>query len=70
MAGVGREIGRADLLSLAARVGLRPIVARRVLDEVSTGTANVHAHLHDAGCFGPVSASAARAVQAATARLT
>jgi serine/threonine-protein kinase HipA len=69
VAGVGHEVGRAPLLTLAARVGIKPLAAAAVLDEVTTATADVGAHLRDAGCLGPVSQAAVQAVQAATARV-
>lgn len=67
--GVGRGIGRASLLELASRVGLRPQLAAEVLDEVTTATAAVRDHLATAACDGPVSRAAADAVECSTARL-
>ncbi|MDP2305477.1 MAG: type II toxin-antitoxin system HipA family toxin [Pseudomonadota bacterium] len=69
VAGVGRGVTREHLLALAGQVGLKPAAARRALDQVATATADVRAHLRDAGCCGPVSLAAAEAVEAATARL-
>jgi len=69
VAGVGAGVGREQLLALAAKVGLKPVTARRVLDEVTTASAAVRAHLSDAGCVGPVSTAAAVAVEQATARV-
>lgn len=43
--------------------------AGRVLEEVTAATAEVRAHLGDAGCLGPVSEAAATAVGQATARV-
>ena len=69
VAGAGRAVGRDHLLVVAERVGIKPVVARRILDEVSTATADVRAHLRDAGCDGPVSRAAAVAVEEATGRV-
>jgi serine/threonine-protein kinase HipA len=69
VAGAGRSVGREHLLALAAKVGIKPLAARRVLDEVTAATAEVQAHLGHAGCFGPVSESASEAVRYATARV-
>ncbi len=69
VAGAGRSVGREHLLALAARVGIKPLVARRVLEEVTSATAAVHTHLGDAGCLGPVSQAAGEAVGQATARV-
>ncbi len=69
VAGAGRSIGGEHLLALAARVGIKPRAARQALEEVSSATAEVQAHLGQAGCLGPVSEAAAEAVQQATARV-
>ncbi len=69
VAGAGSAVGREHLLTLAAKVGLKPLVARRVLDEVTAATTEVRAHLREAGCLGPVSEAAADAVARATLRL-
>ena len=69
VAGAGRSVGRPHLLALAAKVGIKSLVARRVLEEVTSATAEVRAHLGHAGCLGPVSEAAAVAVGQATARV-
>lgn len=69
VAGVGKEVGREPLLALAAKVGTKALVARRVVDEVTSATAEVRTHLRDAGCLGPVSERAAADVEQATARV-
>ena len=69
VAGEGREVGRAHLLALAERVGIKPVAARRVLEEVVLATATVSARLSAAGCDTPVSREAAGEVARATARI-
>ncbi|MBW2257594.1 MAG: type II toxin-antitoxin system HipA family toxin [Deltaproteobacteria bacterium] len=69
VAGAGSAVGREHLLTLAARVGIKPLAARRVLDEVTAATTEVRDHLGDAGCLGPVSEAAADAVERATSRV-
>lgn len=65
----GREIRREHFATLAARAAIKPAVARRILNDVATATADVRRHLIDSGCDGAVSRAAAAAVEAATARL-
>ena len=67
--GEGREVGREHLLALAERVGIKPLTARRVLDEVVGATSTVGARLAAAGCDTPVSREAVRAVAHATERV-
>lgn len=69
MANVGRAVRREHLLDLAARVGIKPLAARCVLQEVTAVTRDVASYLEEFGCVGPVSAAAGVAVQAATAVL-
>ena len=69
VAGVGKQVGRPHLLELAAKVGIKPATARRVLDEVTTATGRVGRFVEAAGCRGAVSQAAVVAVQAATARV-
>jgi serine/threonine-protein kinase HipA len=69
VAGAGRAVGRAHLLELALRVGLKPRLAEAVLDEVTTATSEVSRYLRAFDCEHPVSAAAAEAVRAATARV-
>ena len=69
VAGVGRRVGREELLELASRVGIKPGAARQILSEVTDVTADVRRVLHDAGCVHPVSQAAAEAVLAATRRI-
>ncbi|MCB9746040.1 MAG: type II toxin-antitoxin system HipA family toxin [Alphaproteobacteria bacterium] len=69
VAGVGRDVGRAELLELASRVGIKARSARRVMEEVTAATAEVASVLHDAGCSGAVSRAAARDVLQATRRV-
>ena len=68
VAGLGRGVGRAQLLELASRVGLKPRLARKVLEEVCAATAQVESVLEAARCTGPVSRAAAHAVREASAR--
>ena len=67
--GEGREVGRAHLMGLAERVGIKPAAARRVLDAVVAATSSIGARLAAAGCDSPVSREAAREVARATARV-
>lgn len=67
--GAARDIGRAQLLELAANVGIKRLVARRVLDEVRAAVSEVGAFLEAAGCAGPVSRAAAADVRAAVGRI-
>lgn len=69
VANVGRAVQRAHLIDLAARVGIKPLAARRVLQEVTAATKEVSSYLEDFGCVGPVSIAARVAVEAASARL-
>lgn len=67
--GKTQGIGRADLLSLAEQVGIKPLTARRVVDEVVAATSRVRVHLDAAGCSHAVSIASARDVERSTARL-
>jgi serine/threonine-protein kinase HipA len=69
VAGEGREVGRAHLLALAEGVGIKPLVARRVIDEVVSATSSVGARLSAAGCESAVSREAVREVTRATERV-
>lgn len=69
VAGVGREVGRSQLLALAERVGIRAGAAERTLHEVTAATGRVGAWLQEAGCSGAVSRAAMTAVERATARV-
>ena len=69
VAGAGSDVRRAHLLALAKKVGFKPITSRRVLEEVTSATGQVRAHLRNAGCLGAISEAAAAAVEQATARV-
>jgi len=69
VAGVGRRVGRRELLDLASSVGIKPAAAKRILSEVTAATADVGSTLVDGGCVNPVSKAAASAVEAATRRI-
>lgn len=69
VANVGRAVRRGHLLELAARVGIRPLAARRVLEEVTAAAGNVADHLREYGCEGAVSVAARGAVEEAVARV-
>lgn len=68
VAGVGRDVGGADLIELARRVGIKVRTAKQVIDEVTAATSRVRDHLERFGCDTPVSHAAALSVGAATAR--
>lgn len=69
VAGAGRDVRRSHLLTLAEKVGIKPITTRRVLEEVTSVTGQVRAHLREAGCLGAVSEAAAVAVEQARERV-
>ncbi len=63
------EVPRVALLELGQRLGLSRHETDAILEDVLTAAAGVRTALHDSGCRGPVSAAAARAVEASVRRL-
>lgn len=63
--GAGRDIRRSHFERIGDEVGIRRRDRQRILDEVLDAVEAVAAHLGAAGCDGPVSTAAERAVLAA-----
>ena len=70
VADIGRDLTGAHLGELGRAAGLRDRDVRRVLEEVTDAVVGVRGALAARGCSGAVSARAATAVEAATARVS